>query len=147
MQIFPGPRFRLLCQGTIVHCFLFMISTFITEILSCIPVEDAWTNWRGESNAICYDNSAFWWAHSVGHPRYTDNDSLTLAGYQHRHGSMGPRTPNPNALGSPAQAEEEDLSHAHVQCRHRVRIPVNPPNILLTPLVSPSSASSASRVC
>ncbi|OJI98266.1 hypothetical protein ASPVEDRAFT_37710 [Aspergillus versicolor CBS 583.65] len=65
MQIFPGPRFRLLCQGTIIHCFLFMISTFITEILSCIPVEDAWTNWRGESNAICYDNSAFWWAHSA----------------------------------------------------------------------------------
>lgn len=65
MHIFPSPRFRLLCQGTIVYCFLFMISTFITEILACIPVEEAWSSWKGESTALCYDNTAFWWAHSA----------------------------------------------------------------------------------
>ncbi|KAJ5496504.1 hypothetical protein N7463_008491 [Penicillium fimorum] len=64
MSIFPGPKFRLLCQGTIVHCFLFMISTFTASILSCIPVEEAWSSWKGESNALCYNNNAFWWAHS-----------------------------------------------------------------------------------
>ncbi|KAI2730083.1 hypothetical protein CBS147332_1935 [Penicillium roqueforti] len=65
LHIFPGPRFRLLCQGTIVHCFLFMILTFITEILTCIPVEEAWSGWKGESTALCYNSNSFWWAHSA----------------------------------------------------------------------------------
>ncbi|KAJ5870824.1 hypothetical protein N7455_005765 [Penicillium solitum] len=64
-HIFPGPRFRLLCQGTIIHCFLFMMSTFIIEILACIPVEEAWSRWKGESTVLCYDNTSFWWAHSA----------------------------------------------------------------------------------
>jgi hypothetical protein len=46
MQVFPGPKFRLLCYGTIVWCFTFMVSTIITAILSCMPVEKMWTNWR-----------------------------------------------------------------------------------------------------
>ncbi|OQE73526.1 hypothetical protein PENNAL_c0086G02726 [Penicillium nalgiovense] len=65
MHIFSDPRIRLLCQGTIVHCFLFMISTFITEILAYILVEEAWSTWKGESTALYYDNNAFWWAHSA----------------------------------------------------------------------------------
>ncbi|KAL4971890.1 hypothetical protein BDW66DRAFT_163319 [Aspergillus desertorum] len=65
MQVFPGPKFRLLCYGTIVWCFLFMISTTITAILACVPVEKMWTNWMGAQEGVCYDNNAFWWAHSA----------------------------------------------------------------------------------
>ncbi|CAI7600125.1 unnamed protein product [Penicillium discolor] len=65
MHIFPGPRLRLLFRETVIHCFLFMISTFIIEILAYIPVEEAWSRWKGESTALCYDNTSFWWAHSV----------------------------------------------------------------------------------
>jgi hypothetical protein len=65
MQVFPGPKFRLLCHGTIIWCFMFMVSTTITTILSCVPVEKLWTNWMDVQEGICYDNNAFWWAHSV----------------------------------------------------------------------------------
>ncbi|KAL3442247.1 hypothetical protein BJX65DRAFT_299172 [Aspergillus insuetus] len=65
MQVFPGPKFRLLCYGTIVWCFIFMVSTTITAILSCVPVEKMWTNWMGVQEGICFDNNAFWWAHSA----------------------------------------------------------------------------------
>ncbi|KAL3457329.1 hypothetical protein BJX64DRAFT_293204 [Aspergillus heterothallicus] len=65
MQVFPGPKFRMLCYGTIVWCFLFMISTTITAILACVPVEKMWTNWMGNAEGVCYDNNAFWWAHSA----------------------------------------------------------------------------------
>ncbi|KAL4875022.1 hypothetical protein BJY04DRAFT_224411 [Aspergillus karnatakaensis] len=65
MQVFPNSQFRLLCQGTIVFCFLFMISTTIAAILACVPVELAWSNWSGEGEGLCFDNNAFWWAHSA----------------------------------------------------------------------------------
>ncbi|KAJ0417383.1 hypothetical protein BJY00DRAFT_325692 [Aspergillus carlsbadensis] len=65
MQVFPGPKFRLLCYGTITWCFLFMVSTTIAAILACVPVEKMWTNWMGVQEGICYDNNAFWWAHSA----------------------------------------------------------------------------------
>ncbi|KAL4739336.1 hypothetical protein BDV11DRAFT_205185 [Aspergillus similis] len=65
MQVFPGQKFRLLCYGTIVWCFLFMISTTITAILACVPVDKMWTNWMGNHEGVCYDNNAFWWAHSA----------------------------------------------------------------------------------
>ncbi|KAI1385913.1 uncharacterized protein F4822DRAFT_357565 [Hypoxylon trugodes] len=64
-RVFPNNTFQILCLGTIVHCFLFMISTTITEILSCIPVEYAWSSWSGTGEGVCYDNTAFWWAHSA----------------------------------------------------------------------------------
>lgn len=67
MQVFPGPKFRMLCYGTIFWCFLFMISTTIAAILACVPVEKLWTNWMGNKEGVCYDNNAFWWTHSVGH--------------------------------------------------------------------------------
>ncbi|KAL4760963.1 CFEM domain-containing protein [Aspergillus foveolatus] len=65
MQVFPSPKFRLLCYGTIVWCFLFMISTTIAAILACVPVEKLWTNWMGNKEGVCYDNNAFWWTHSA----------------------------------------------------------------------------------
>lgn len=65
IRVFPDRTFRHICIGTIVYCFLFMISTTIAAILACIPVEDAWRNWAGDTGALCYDNNAYWWAHSV----------------------------------------------------------------------------------
>lgn len=98
MHIFPGPRFRLLCQGTIVHCFLFMISTLITEILACIPVEEAWSRWKGESTALCYDNTTFWWAHSV---RELDHSITRFIGF--RYQLTDPRqSTSPRICGSSA---------------------------------------------
>ena len=65
LRVFPGTGFRQLCLGTLVYCGLFMVSTTITEILSCVPVPYAWSRWSGEGHGLCYDNTAFWWAHSV----------------------------------------------------------------------------------
>ncbi|OIW34620.1 hypothetical protein CONLIGDRAFT_675588 [Coniochaeta ligniaria NRRL 30616] len=65
MRVFPGRGFRLLCLVTLVHCGLFMVSTTIAEILSCVPVAHAWSKWDGTGEGLCYDNTAFWWAHSA----------------------------------------------------------------------------------
>ncbi|KAH8173187.1 CFEM domain-containing protein [Sarocladium implicatum] len=62
INVFPVQKFQWVCWGTVVHCVLFMISTFIASILACIPVEYAWVSWKGEGDGICYDNNAFWWA-------------------------------------------------------------------------------------
>ncbi|KAL4778357.1 hypothetical protein BJX76DRAFT_362799 [Aspergillus varians] len=64
MQIFPDRQFRVLCQVTMVHCFLFMVSTTVAAILSCVPVHAAWTQWTKSGEGQCYDNRSFWWAHS-----------------------------------------------------------------------------------
>ena len=64
-RVFPGPVFRKICIGTIIYCVLFMVSTTIAAILACIPVEAAWSAWTGESGGMCFDNTSFWWAHSV----------------------------------------------------------------------------------
>lgn len=65
IRVFPNKTFRHICYGTIVHCFLFMVSTTITAILACVPVAYAWSAWSGTGEGVCYDNNAFWWAHSV----------------------------------------------------------------------------------
>ncbi|KAL4813307.1 hypothetical protein BDW67DRAFT_187867 [Aspergillus spinulosporus] len=52
MQVFPGPKFRLLYYGTIVWCFLFMISTTITANLDFVPVEKMWTNWKSGRSVL-----------------------------------------------------------------------------------------------
>ena len=71
LRIFGGGTFRKICIGTIIYCILFLVSTFIAAILACVPVEAAWTAWAGPSGALCYDNSAFWWAHSVRKPSHS----------------------------------------------------------------------------
>ncbi|KAL2753850.1 hypothetical protein ACRALDRAFT_2109384, partial [Sodiomyces alcalophilus JCM 7366] len=65
LRVFPSRKFQMICLGSIIHCLLFMLSTFITAILACIPVEDAWTAWSGVGKSVCYDNNAFWWAVSA----------------------------------------------------------------------------------
>jgi hypothetical protein len=57
LKVFPGTGFRQLCLGTLVWCMLFMVSTMITEILSCIPVPFAWSRWSGVGTGLCYDNT------------------------------------------------------------------------------------------
>lgn len=64
-RVFPDHLFQKICIGTIIYCILFMVSTFIATILACIPVEAAWSNWAGGGEGLCYDNNAYWWAHSV----------------------------------------------------------------------------------
>jgi hypothetical protein len=44
---------------------MFMVSTTIAAILACVPVESAWVAWTGTAEGVCFDNNAFWWAHSV----------------------------------------------------------------------------------
>ncbi|KAL2172386.1 hypothetical protein VTG60DRAFT_6225 [Thermothelomyces hinnuleus] len=65
MHVFPSRRFHMFCWGTIIHCVLFMVSTMIAAILACIPVEYAWSAWTGSGEGVCFDNNAFWWAHSA----------------------------------------------------------------------------------
>ncbi|KAK4150446.1 hypothetical protein C8A00DRAFT_36944 [Chaetomidium leptoderma] len=65
MRVFPARGFRLVCWGTITHCTLFMVTTTIAAILACVPVESAWTAWTGTGEDVCFDNNAFWWAHSA----------------------------------------------------------------------------------
>ncbi|KAJ4229224.1 hypothetical protein NW759_003950 [Fusarium solani] len=65
IRVFPNKVFQMVCWGTIAHCALFMLSTTIAAILACVPVEAAWTNWKGTKEGVCYDNNAFWWAHSA----------------------------------------------------------------------------------
>jgi hypothetical protein len=123
-----------------------MISTFITEILSCIPVEDAWTNWRGESNAICYDNSAFWWAHSVGLSKMYKRHSLTLQAINIATDLWVLGLPIPMLWGLQLKLKKK----IYLVLMFSVGIVyVSPPTFqsTLTPLVSPSSASSGSLVC
>lgn len=65
MHVFPGRGFQLVCLGTVIYCVMFMVSTTIAAILACIPVKAAWTAWTGSGEAVCFNNNAFWWAHSV----------------------------------------------------------------------------------
>lgn len=65
IRVFPSRVFRRVCTGTIIYGFLFMISTIIALILSCVPVQATWSNWTGESGGVCFNNTAFFWAHSV----------------------------------------------------------------------------------
>ncbi|KAK1765112.1 hypothetical protein QBC33DRAFT_545771 [Phialemonium atrogriseum] len=65
MRVFPGRGTQMLCIGTIVHCMLFMVTTTITAILACVPVQYARSNWAGTGEGVCYHNTAFWWAHSA----------------------------------------------------------------------------------
>ncbi|ROT36448.1 hypothetical protein SODALDRAFT_335548 [Sodiomyces alkalinus F11] len=65
IRVFPDQKFQWICWGSIVHCILFMVSTFIAAVLACIPVEYAWSAWSGTGEGICYDNNAFWWAVSA----------------------------------------------------------------------------------
>lgn len=65
MHVFPTQWFHTVCRVTIVHCLLFMVSTTVATILACIPVQAIWTAWTGSGEGMCYNNSAFWWAHSV----------------------------------------------------------------------------------
>ncbi|KAI8713826.1 CFEM domain-containing protein [Fusarium sp. LHS14.1] len=65
IRVFPERIFQVVCWGTIAHCALFMVTTTITAILACVPVAAAWTNWKGTKEGVCYDNNAFWWAHSA----------------------------------------------------------------------------------
>jgi hypothetical protein len=65
IQVFPARGFRLVCWGTIVYCVLLMVATTMASILTCIPVEAAWTAWTGNVEGVCFENNAFWWAHSV----------------------------------------------------------------------------------
>ncbi|KAL2015205.1 hypothetical protein VTK56DRAFT_6070 [Thermocarpiscus australiensis] len=69
MHVFPARAFQLVCWGTITHCVLFMVSTTIAAILACVPVEAAWSAWTGAGEGVCFNNNAFWWAHSVGDTR------------------------------------------------------------------------------
>ena len=71
MRVFPGREFRWLCLGTVAHCAMFMVSTTIAAILACIPVQYAWTSWSGTGEGVCFDNNAYWWAHSVRFPTRT----------------------------------------------------------------------------
>jgi hypothetical protein len=68
MHVFPVQGFRLVCIGTMVHCALFIVATTIAAVLACIPVEYAWSSWTGSGEGVCFDNNAFWWAHSVRNP-------------------------------------------------------------------------------
>ncbi|AEO59411.1 hypothetical protein MYCTH_2030430, partial [Thermothelomyces thermophilus ATCC 42464] len=65
MHVFPSRKFHMFCWGTIIHCVLFMVSTVIAAILACVPVEYAWSAWTGSGEGVCFDNNAFWWAHSA----------------------------------------------------------------------------------
>ncbi|KAH6640613.1 hypothetical protein F5144DRAFT_590053 [Chaetomium tenue] len=65
LRVFPSPGFQMACWGTIVHCVLFMVSTTIAAIFACVPVESAWVAWTGTAEGVCFDNNAFWWAHSA----------------------------------------------------------------------------------
>ncbi|KAF4967937.1 hypothetical protein FSARC_4590 [Fusarium sarcochroum] len=65
LRVFPDKTFQKICWATIIHCSLFLFSTTITAILACVPVQAAWTNWKGDAEGMCYDNNAFWWAHSA----------------------------------------------------------------------------------
>ena len=65
LRVFPDDTFRKICFGTLVHCGLFLVSTFIATILACVPVSDAWIVWSGKATGLCYNNNAYWWAHSA----------------------------------------------------------------------------------
>ncbi|KAK4035178.1 hypothetical protein C8A01DRAFT_48565 [Parachaetomium inaequale] len=65
MHVFPAQGFQLVCWGTIIHCVLFMVSTTIAAILTCVPVQSAWSAWTGTAEGVCCDNNTFWWAHSA----------------------------------------------------------------------------------
>ncbi|KAL2162551.1 hypothetical protein VTH06DRAFT_7465 [Thermothelomyces fergusii] len=65
IHVFPSKKFHMFCWITIVHCVLFMVSTVIATILACIPAEYIWSVWTGSGEGVCFDNNAFWWAHSA----------------------------------------------------------------------------------
>lgn len=65
IRIFPSSVFQKVCIGTIIYGVLFMVSTFIALIFSCVPVQATWSYWTGESGGTCFNNTAYFWAHSV----------------------------------------------------------------------------------
>lgn len=76
LTLFPNATFRKVVLGTIVHCILFMVSSFIATLLACVPMSYIWTNWTGMTKGYCYDNNAFWWAHSVRRPYPTPSGHI-----------------------------------------------------------------------
>ncbi|KAK4233341.1 hypothetical protein C8A03DRAFT_48087 [Achaetomium macrosporum] len=65
MHVFLSRVFRFVCIGTLVHCVLFIVTTTIAAVLACIPVQYAWSAWTGSGEGVCFENNAFWWAHSA----------------------------------------------------------------------------------
>ena len=119
INVFPVQKFQWVCWGTIVHCALFMISTFIASILACIPVEYAWVNWKGEGNGLCYENNAFWWAVAVRlawlSGQYWKMFLTTFkSGHQHRYGRLHPCIADSTDRTPSTFAEAENLPRPDV---------------------------------
>ncbi|KAB8212771.1 hypothetical protein BDV33DRAFT_210880 [Aspergillus novoparasiticus] len=62
LQIFPHPKFRVLCHCIQGMCFAHVSAFGLSSLLQCSPVHYSWQYWRGEKNGHCVNTNIAAWA-------------------------------------------------------------------------------------
>ncbi|KAE8335364.1 hypothetical protein BDV24DRAFT_169307 [Aspergillus arachidicola] len=62
LQIFPHPKFRVLCHCIQGMCFAHMSAFGLLSLLQCSPVHYSWQYWRVEKNGHCVNTNIAAWA-------------------------------------------------------------------------------------